>query len=153
MSPAITTTESPSSNVLPSPAIRAQIDARLVALVEAMLAHPQMKAPNRHPTPYHLWDFAMRTEYTLSELDNIEAGRAVRHPGQIHGYRATGKPNPAKARECKQDVFTRSQTFELLITAPPARLAMMGLAAVDVGDEIKAKSKAVLEAFKPIESF
>lgn len=32
-------------------------------------------------------DFANRTRYILSELDNVEAGRPVEHPEQIPDYR------------------------------------------------------------------
>ena len=32
-------------------------------------------------------DFANRTRYILSELDNIEAGRPVQYPAQIPDYR------------------------------------------------------------------
>lgn len=32
-------------------------------------------------------DFANRTRYILSELDNVEAGRPVAHPEQIPDYR------------------------------------------------------------------
>jgi hypothetical protein len=32
-------------------------------------------------------DFANRTRYILSELDNIEAGRPVKYPAQIPDYR------------------------------------------------------------------
>ena len=32
-------------------------------------------------------DFANRTRYILSELDNVEAGRPVQYPGQIPDYR------------------------------------------------------------------
>jgi hypothetical protein len=40
----------------------------------------------RHPALYHVWDFACRTRYVLSELDAVAAGTAVRYPEQIAGY-------------------------------------------------------------------
>lgn len=74
-------------SVLPDPAVRETITARLAELVDAVLAHPQMQPPNRNPTLYHVWDFAMRTKYIVSELENVEAGRPVQYPEQLPGYK------------------------------------------------------------------
>lgn len=83
--PETTTT---STNSLPSPALRDTVSAKLDELVEAVVAHPRMRtASSRHPTFYHVWDFAMRTRYIVSELDNVAAGRPVQHPEQLPGYR------------------------------------------------------------------
>jgi hypothetical protein len=71
------------SSVLPPLAAREQTSAKLTELVEAVLRHLQMQGSNKHPTLYHIWDFAMRTDYILSELDNIENGRPLRFPDQI----------------------------------------------------------------------
>jgi hypothetical protein len=75
-----------STSVLPPLAARQQVEARIQDLVDAVEAHPKMQPPNRHPTLHHVWDFAMRSKYILSELDNIEGGFAVEHPEQIKDY-------------------------------------------------------------------
>ncbi|KAK3374881.1 hypothetical protein B0H63DRAFT_526177 [Podospora didyma] len=94
-----------------------------------------------NPTLKYTWAFVLRTKYTLSELDNIAAGRAVQYPEQIPAYQPTsnGAPQPAKARELMREVFSRSQMADLM--------AMMGLAPVEFGDQIKNGSKAVMTAF------
>jgi hypothetical protein len=79
------------SSVLPPLAAREQVSAKLTALTEAIARHPQMQRADKHPTLYHIWDFAMRTNYILSELDNIEAGRPLRYPEQIPDLDGCGK--------------------------------------------------------------
>ncbi|KAK4124005.1 hypothetical protein N657DRAFT_645620, partial [Parathielavia appendiculata] len=96
------------SSVLPPLTARQAVSTKLTALTDAIAAHPQMQPPNRHPTLFHIWDFAMRTNYILSELDNIEAGRAVQHPEQISGLGSSnGTPSPARAKELLTDVRSR----------------------------------------------
>ncbi|KAK3333353.1 hypothetical protein B0T19DRAFT_458565 [Cercophora scortea] len=143
-------TSTRSGSVLPSYEIRAQIGARLRALADAIHSHRDLKAPRRYPTLYYLWDFVMRTRYILSEVENVELGLAVRYPNEIPGYRVTGKPCPKVAKQFMRDIYTRSHTLDLLITAPPMQQAAIGLVPVDLGGEIKARSKAVMEAFCPI---
>ncbi|KAK0711541.1 hypothetical protein B0H67DRAFT_555504 [Lasiosphaeris hirsuta] len=140
-----------SASVLPDISIRKEIEARLEDLAGAITSHPKMQAPNRHPTMFHMWDFVMRTKYIVSELDNVEAGRPIRFPEQIVDYRPTA-PQPDKAREFMRDVFTRSSTANLMVNEEKQSmmLMMMGLSPIDFGDEVKAKSKAVMDAFEPI---
>lgn len=76
----------PPEYTLPGPPLRQTLSTRLKALADAITAHPQMQPPHRHPTLYHTWDFAMRTHYILSELDNILAGRPIQHPAQVPDY-------------------------------------------------------------------
>jgi len=53
-----------------------------------------------------------------------------------------------------EDVFTRSLTLKLMVTdSNPAMMGMMGLEKVDFGEEVIAKSEAVMVAFDPIETF
>ncbi|KAK4106921.1 hypothetical protein N658DRAFT_491542 [Parathielavia hyrcaniae] len=66
----------PTTSVLPPLAARQVVAAKLTALT----AHPQMQPRRRHRTLFHILDFAMRTDYVLSELDNIEAGPPLQHP-------------------------------------------------------------------------
>ncbi|KAK0623628.1 hypothetical protein B0T14DRAFT_406657, partial [Immersiella caudata] len=92
-------------------------------------------------------DFVMRTKYILSEIDNVVAGRPVRHPEQIPAYRNShGAPDPEKAREHMKDVVTRTATVEMMLQDGSPMLPMMGLAPVDYGGEVKAKAKAVTDA-------
>ena len=59
-------------------------------------------------------------------------------------------PNPAKARELMRDVFSRSQMAEMMISGPSTMMAMMGLAPVQFGEQIKTGSKAVMAAFEGV---
>ncbi|KAK0723043.1 hypothetical protein B0T26DRAFT_750361 [Lasiosphaeria miniovina] len=101
----------------------------------------------------------MRTKYMLSELDNIEASLPVQYPDQIpdccapRSGAASPVPDPDMARESMQDVFTRSLTANLIITDPMTAMLRMGLAPVEYGADIKARSVAVTEAFDPISEF
>ena len=72
-------------SALPSATIRAEISTKINHLVHAILSHPLMGEQTPHKTLHHLWDFAMRTKYILSELDNIEAGRPVQYRDQFTG--------------------------------------------------------------------
>jgi hypothetical protein len=64
-----------------------------------------------------------------------------------------GTPNPAKAKELLNGVAGRSMTLDMLIDPPnPIMLAMMGMEPVDVGEEIKRKSKAVVEAVEQLDA-
>jgi hypothetical protein len=74
------------ASVLPSPAIREEIGSRLADFIAAIILHPKFQMPFRHPTLVQIWDFAMRTKYILSELDNVEAGLPVQFPDQIPDY-------------------------------------------------------------------
>ncbi|KAK3301616.1 uncharacterized protein B0T15DRAFT_317537 [Chaetomium strumarium] len=113
------------------------------------------RQPDRHPTLHHIWDFAMRSKYILSELDNIEGGFAVEHPEQIKDYdkSTAGTPNPAKAKELLSDVGGRSMTLDMVIDPPnPIMVAMMVMEPVDVAEEVKRKSKAVVEAVEQLDA-
>ncbi|KXX79824.1 hypothetical protein MMYC01_203302 [Madurella mycetomatis] len=137
-------------SVLPDPAVREATTARLAEFVDAVLAHPQMQPPNRNPTLYHVWDFAMRTKYIVSELENVEAGRPVQYPEQLPDYKkpsVEGTPDPRKAEELWTDVMTRSMTINMMMT-DRAMLMLMGLPDVDFGDEVKGKASAVVEALE-----
>ncbi|KAM7199061.1 hypothetical protein V8F20_005879 [Naviculisporaceae sp. PSN 640] len=148
-----TSSASSSTSVLPSPEIRAGINTAIENFIQAVLAHPEMQQPGRHPTLWHVWDFTMRTKYILSELDNIEAGRAVQYPQQIPDYEFSATPAPEKIREHMEDVFTRSLTIKFMVTDPPARLMMMGLLPIDFGDNIKGKAEAMVDSFDGIEEY
>ncbi|KAK1769820.1 hypothetical protein QBC33DRAFT_529226 [Phialemonium atrogriseum] len=139
-----------STGSLPSPADRDRIAKCLAELVQAIQAHPQMQPPNPHRTLFHLWDFVQRTRYIVSELDNIEAGRPLRHPEQIPEYRNGAAPGPQTALKCMSDVTTRSQTLHMMIMDPSIMLPIMGLACVDYGDEIKEKSKALVDCLEAV---
>ncbi|KAK3944230.1 hypothetical protein QBC46DRAFT_252280 [Diplogelasinospora grovesii] len=135
------------TSVLPAAEIRNNIAAKQGELVIAILSHSLMRnGANMNPTLHHLWDFVMRTSYILSELENIEAGRPVQYPNQIPGYAPSIGPSPDKAKESMIDVITRSHTVEMMLTGPPGMIMMMGLQPVEFGEEIKAKSAAVMEA-------
>ncbi|KAK4043283.1 hypothetical protein C8A01DRAFT_13181 [Parachaetomium inaequale] len=139
---------------LPPLQARDQIRARLTSLTDAIAAHPGMRPPTRHPTLYHIWDFAMRTNYILSELDNMAAGRALQYPEQIPDYSASGKgtPDPAQAWEHFSDAGCRCTLIELMLCHPNrAMMAAMGLQDMDFGEELKGKAREVVEAVKGLE--
>ncbi|AEO69580.1 2f8e56ec-aae2-453b-bf8e-d34814733133 [Thermothielavioides terrestris] len=141
-------TSTRSSN-LPPAETRQRLEERLTDLIDALAADARMQASPRHPTLHHVWDFAQRTRYMLSEVDNVAAGRALRFPEQmvaVQGIRE-GTPNPAKAKEVMTDVAQRSVMLDLLVSSPnPMMMMIMGLEDVDFGDEIKRKAAAVAEA-------
>lgn len=89
MSTSTTTTGPLPNSVLPPKAARDRVGTCLAELVDAIQAHPQFQPPAPHSTLFHTWDFAMRTSYILSELDNVEAGRQVAKPDQIPDYPAS----------------------------------------------------------------
>lgn len=84
-----TTPPETTESILPSHELRHELSSRLAALATTITADPRMQIPNNlHPTLVKLWDYATRADYILSELDNIEAGGALRFPQQIPDYQA-----------------------------------------------------------------
>lgn len=74
----------PSQRVpIPSAEIRAQIGTSLEALVRALEAHPLWTPPTPPPGIFYVWDFANRSKYINSEIDNVLAGKDVKHPDQF----------------------------------------------------------------------
>lgn len=72
-------------SILPDATIRAEISTKIDDFVHAVLSHPLMQQQTPHKTLYHVWDFASRAKYILSELDNVEAGRPVQYRNQFNG--------------------------------------------------------------------
>lgn len=62
----------------------------------------------------------------------------------------TAAPGPQTALKCMSDVATRSQTLHMMIMDPSIMLPIMGLACVDYGDEIKEKSKALVDCLEAV---
>ncbi|KAL2020355.1 hypothetical protein VTK56DRAFT_8484 [Thermocarpiscus australiensis] len=139
-------------SVLPDPQARLTASTRLTALIDELASHPQMRPPTVHPTLYHVWDFANRTRYMLSELDTIAAGRPVQHPEQIPGYQPSGTPNPAKTKELLADLIGRSMMVDMILNNS-AMAGMMGLSLEPglVSDELKAKAAAAVEAVRGLQ--
>lgn len=131
---------------LPRAEVRDLVTQRLSDLVSAIEAHPQFRQAQPHKSLYYIWDFVQRTRYAMTELDNIAAGRPPQHPEQLKGILKPGDSGPAAAAGCFNDVCTRSWTIDMLISRPTS-MVMMGLEPIDCGEDVKAKSKAVSEAF------
>lgn len=139
---------------LPPATIRAQIQAATESLVDAITSDSRFKGSSPpHPTLYQMWDFAMRTTYVLSELDNISEGRPVKFPEQVPDYVvASGRPSPEKAKEHMNDVLTRSITIYLMIKPATTKILLdqMGLPVIEFGSEIQAKAEALAEIVKAL---
>jgi hypothetical protein len=82
-----------SADCLPDSQLRDNITAKLADLIKTIEAHPSWIPPQPHKGLYHVWDFANRTWYIMTELDNIRDGRPLRYPEQIPRQEA-GNNNP-----------------------------------------------------------
>ncbi|TFB00602.1 hypothetical protein CCMA1212_007276 [Trichoderma ghanense] len=130
---------------IPSPETRTAISSKLATLIQTIESDPSFDrtSPSAGAGLFHMWDFAKRTEYMLSEVENIrQPGYEFRLPGQI---KITARGDAA-AQQLFNDTLTRSITLDQLISGPPMMRAMMGLAG-PVSPEIQAASKAVVDAF------
>ncbi|EHK17077.1 uncharacterized protein TRIVIDRAFT_216900 [Trichoderma virens Gv29-8] len=128
---------------VPSPEVRAAIAAKLDALIQAVETNPHFSRSSSSGGLYHVWDFAQRTKYMLSEIDGIrQEGYQFKHAGQI---KITKRGEDA-AKELYMDTFTRSITLDQLVSGPPLMRTMMGMAG-EISPEIQAAAKAVVEAF------
>ncbi|KAH0495747.1 hypothetical protein TgHK011_009278 [Trichoderma gracile] len=131
---------------IPSPETRTAISSKLTSLIQTIESDPSFdrSSPSSSAGLFHMWDFAKRTEYMLSEVDNIrQPGYEFRLPGQIK-IAARGD---AAAQQLFNDALTRSITLDQLVSGPPMMRAMMGMPG-PVSPEIQAASKAVVDAFK-----
>ncbi|KAK0386315.1 hypothetical protein NLU13_6152 [Sarocladium strictum] len=136
---------------LPSPDAQSSAIEKLTNFLTALESHPSWKPVSRnetatpsHRTLFFLWDFANRSRYILSELENIKEGKQVAHPEQIP--KQEGDPKQ-RAEACFADVVSRSVMVEKLVTTP-AVLPSMGVEAVDFGDDVKRAAKEVNVALK-----
>lgn len=69
---------------VPSPEVRANIAAKIDALILAVEKNPDFKRTSSSGGLYHVWDFAHRTQYMLFEVDGIrQEGYEFKHAGQI----------------------------------------------------------------------
>ncbi|EGR46507.1 uncharacterized protein TRIREDRAFT_109729 [Trichoderma reesei QM6a] len=128
---------------IPSPETRTAISSKLTTLIQTIESDPAFDRSSPSGL-FHMWDFAKRTEYMLSEVDNIrQPGYEFRLPGQI---KITARGDAA-AQQLFNDALTRSITLDQLVSGPPMMRAMMGMAG-PVSPEIQAASKAVVDAFK-----
>ncbi|KAL6871910.1 hypothetical protein J3F83DRAFT_713790 [Trichoderma novae-zelandiae] len=131
---------------IPPPETRASIASKLATLIQTIEADPAFDrtSPSASGGLFHVWDFAKRTDYMLSEVDNIrQPGYEFRFPGQI---KITARGDAA-AQQLFTDILTRSMTLDQLVSGPPMMRAMMGMAG-PISPEIQAASKAVVEALK-----
>ncbi|KAF7554659.1 hypothetical protein G7046_g6767 [Stylonectria norvegica] len=81
----------------------------------------------------------------MTELENIQLGKPVKHPEQIpRNDPATGDKAAALSYA---DVCTRSFTVDEMIQNP-RMLVMLGLSQIDFGDAVRERSRAVSEAIK-----
>ncbi|KAF3073150.1 hypothetical protein CFAM422_004718 [Trichoderma lentiforme] len=128
---------------VPSPEVRANIAAKIDALILAVEKNPDFKRASSNGGLYHVWDFAHRTQYMLFEVDGIrQEGYEFKHAGQIK----ITKRGEEAAEELYTDTFTRSVTLDQLISGPPLMRNMMGMSG-EITPEIQAASKAVIDAF------
>lgn len=68
---------------IPSPETRTAISSKLTTLIQTIESDPAFDRSSPSGL-FHMWDFAKRTEYMLSEVDNIrQPGYEFRLPGQI----------------------------------------------------------------------
>ncbi|CAM1503006.1 Fc.00g077820.m01.CDS01 [Cosmosporella sp. VM-42] len=129
---------------LPSPEVREDITTKLTALIQALESHPAWVPPMPHKGLYHVWDFVNRSKYIMTELDNIQEGRPMKHPEQIPpNNEATSRTHAAILSF--QDVCTRAFTVDEMIQNPRL-LVMLGLSQIDFGDSVRERSRAVSEA-------
>lgn len=161
---------------VPSPEVRANIAAKIDALILAVEKTPDFKRSSSSSGLYHVWDFAHRTQYMLFEVDGIRReGYEFKHAGQIKISKSSfflssspldgrisnmvnyikekkvlnkivAKRGEAAAEELYTDTFTRSVTLDQLISGPPLMRNMMGMSG-EISPEIQAASKAVIDAF------
>ena len=134
-----------SSSPIPSPAARDSIIESLDGLIQALQAHPawppagSTTPPN--PSLFHIWDFVNRSRYIVSELENIQAGRPLRHPEQI--------PVPAAGEQAAvqafKDVRSRTTMAETMVQNPQM-LVMLGLSQIDFGEDVRQRAKVAGEA-------
>ncbi|KAK5653134.1 hypothetical protein OQA88_9233 [Cercophora sp. LCS_1] len=136
------------SSVLPPSEVRNRIHAQYETVITTITSHSLFP----HPTLYQMWDFAKRTQYILSELDNIEAGRPVAMAAQIPDYRNNeSRPDPEKAKEHMMDVYTRSLTLDMMVKKPSQVLPSMGMQRVAFGNPLKRALKGLMDEFENVE--
>lgn len=73
----------PSNTEIPSKEHRENITARFSDLISAIESHKSWTPPNVDRSLFHVWDFVKRSHYIMTELDNMVAGRPLKHPDQI----------------------------------------------------------------------
>ncbi|KAK4216700.1 hypothetical protein QBC37DRAFT_84573 [Rhypophila decipiens] len=134
----------PGGIVLSHAEFRSGISAALDAFIGAVQSHPQLQAEvsqgRRHLRLSYILDFAMRTKYILSEMDNIEAGRPVRYPQQIKNYEFSANPSPQKVQQHMLDILVRSLTLDQMVNGEaPYNFG-------DWGEGIKSKAKVLVDS-------
>ncbi|RGP80963.1 hypothetical protein FLONG3_889 [Fusarium longipes] len=134
----------PAESRIPSPEHREKITARFADLISAIEDHQGWNPPNVDRSLFHVWDFVKRSHYIMTELDNMVAGRPLKHPEQIPKNDGTNT-GPKAAAASFHDVFTRTMLINQSIQ-DPRMLVMIGMSNIDMGSAIKEKSTAVMEA-------
>ncbi|KAK6701780.1 hypothetical protein SNK04_011689 [Fusarium graminearum] len=134
----------PSNTEIPSKEHRENITARFSDLISAIESHKSWTPPNVDRSLFHVWDFVKRSHYIMTELDNMVAGRPLKHPDQIPKNDGTST-GPAAAAASFHDVLTRTIMINQSIQ-DPRMLVMMGMSNADFGPAIKEKSVAVMKA-------
>lgn len=91
----------------------------------AILQHPQLSPTN--PTIFNFWDFVKRSQYMLSEYDNIKAGRLVEHPNNskavlirlsshaLKPHTHLQQVRPAAALKSFQNVCSRIMMLDMMM--------------------------------------
>ncbi|KAL2264026.1 hypothetical protein VTK26DRAFT_3330 [Humicola hyalothermophila] len=142
-------------SVLPDRTARKKLDGLLADLQDAIQAHPRLRAPLLHQSFTYVWSFVTRIKYILADLGNVEAGRPLRHllriPGSDRARCQRDTPNPEKAKELMTDVTKRFMAVQAMVSHPNTMImTLMRRAAVDFGDDVRAKVTRVLQQFEAL---
>ncbi|BCR91571.1 uncharacterized protein ACHE_70414A [Aspergillus chevalieri] len=109
-----------------------KVDSQMGELLTAFESHPQMQPPATHPTIFFLFDFVRTTHRTLKSIDAEKF-----------------RTGDNEAREQAQEVLSRNQFANMLVSDRSGKLALMTggdpTNPLDFGDDIRGKARALTE--------